>query len=163
MIRACRRMRGMTLIEVILFIVIVSVGLAGVLSTFIIATARSADPMVRKQALTVAEQMLEEILLKDYDDPSGACAAATTPRCAANTPLDRQNYNDVGDYGGWNQTGVTDLTGTTIAGLENYTVTVAVDDGSGDFTPSATARKIAVTVAGGGETVTLIGYRTQYE
>lgn len=62
--------RGMTLIELVVFIVVVSVGLAGVLSVFNVVVKGSADPLVTKQALAVADSLLEEILLKDFCDPS---------------------------------------------------------------------------------------------
>lgn len=172
---AARRVTGMTLIEVIMFIVIVSVGLMGVLSVFNIAAKSSADPMVRKQAITLAEQMLEEILLKDYEndaaDPGNAsstlgCTANTAPSSAAclpNDPLRRQFYNDVDDYKTWNQTGIKDITGTAaIAGLENYTVAVAVATSS-DLGAAVPAKKVTVAVSGRGETITLSGYRTKHE
>lgn len=51
----------MTLIELIMFIVIVSVGIAGILSVLNITVARSSDPLVQKQAQALAEGLLEEI------------------------------------------------------------------------------------------------------
>lgn len=59
-----KRQAGITLIELVLYIVIVSVGIAGILSVMNVTTQHSADPMVRKQALAAAESLLEEILLK---------------------------------------------------------------------------------------------------
>ena len=60
-----RSAQGFTLIEVIIFIVVVAAGLAGILLVSNTVVASSADPMVRKQAVAVAESMLEEILLKE--------------------------------------------------------------------------------------------------
>lgn len=72
--------RGMTLIELIVFIVVVSVGLAGVLTVFSVTVRNSADPLVVKQALAVADSLLEEILLKDFCDPDSTLevSASTT-------------------------------------------------------------------------------------
>lgn len=151
----------MTLVEVVLFIVIVSVALAGVLSVFNMATQHSADPLVRKQALTVAEHMMHEILTKAYDDPGGLCTPTTMPSCRANTPADRANYNDVADYAGWDQTGVRDVAGTPVPGLELYRVTVTVENAA--LHNVAAARRIVVAVTGGNETITLTGWRTGYE
>ena len=53
------RQRGLSLIELIMFIVIVGSALAGVLSVLNFTTKSSADPMVRKQALAIAEQIRE--------------------------------------------------------------------------------------------------------
>ena len=63
------RARGFSLIELIFFIVIVSVGLAGVLQVLQVTTGASADPMVRKQALALAESVLQEVVQKAYTDP----------------------------------------------------------------------------------------------
>ena len=59
------RQRGFTLIELIIFIVVVGVGVAGILSVYTTSIKNSADPLVRKQALAIAESLLEEILLKE--------------------------------------------------------------------------------------------------
>ena len=56
---------GLTLVELIIFIVVISVGLVGILSAMNMMTAASADPMVRKQAMAMAESILEEVLAKD--------------------------------------------------------------------------------------------------
>jgi MSHA pilin protein MshD len=63
------RQRGFTLIELIIFIVVVAAGLAGILSVMNTVVKSSADPMIRKQTIAIAESLLEEILLKDYCDP----------------------------------------------------------------------------------------------
>jgi type II secretory pathway pseudopilin PulG len=46
-----RQSRGFTLIELIFFIVVVGVGLAGIVSVSTTVVKSSAEPMVRKQAL----------------------------------------------------------------------------------------------------------------
>jgi MSHA pilin protein MshD len=151
------RQRGLSLIELVVFIVVVAIGLTGILSVLILTSEKSADPIVRKQGIAVAEAMLEEVLLKDFANP------VCLPSCIANTPADRPNYTAVDHYNGWNQTGVASLADplTTISGLGNYTVTVAVA-GTTDLTGigSANAKKITVTVTSAGGTFILDGYRT---
>lgn len=73
-----QRQSGFTLIELIVFIVIVSVGLTGVLSSLNISAKSSADPLQPKQALAIAEATLESMLLKNYADLSPA-PSPTTP------------------------------------------------------------------------------------
>ena len=162
------RQRGLTLIELIVFIVIVSVALAGVLAVFNGAVWHSADPMIRKQALAVAEAMLDEILGKEYlNDTAGdnaatpalGCTPATVPSCRVNTPADRQNYNDVDDYNGWNQLGVTSLLGGAVAGLGNYRVRVDVA-AEADFN-GVLGKLVTVTVTNG-EAITLTGFRANF-
>ena len=58
---ASRRQCGMTLIELVMFVVIVAVGVAGILSVLNVTVMRSADPLVQKQAQALAEGLLEEI------------------------------------------------------------------------------------------------------
>lgn len=55
------RQRGLTFVELIIFIVIISVAVAGVLLVINNTTQHSADPQLRKQALEIAEALLEEI------------------------------------------------------------------------------------------------------
>ncbi len=79
--------RGISLIELIMFIVIVSVALAGILLVMNTVTRGSADPLIHKQALAIAESMLEEVELMpftfcDPDDANAATATATTGTCA---------------------------------------------------------------------------------
>lgn len=148
-----RRQSGISLVELIVFIVIVSVGIVGILSVMNVTSSRSADPMVRKQALSIAEAMLEEIELKNFADPGG-------PACAA-----RNCFDDVGDYNGYQTTtGMVDIDGNAIGGLTDYNVTVAVNaaatlNGLG----GGQVQMITVTVTGPvNEVITLEGYRTNY-
>lgn len=72
-----RRQAGLSLIELIVFIVIVSTALAGVLTVFNVTTQASADPMIRKQMLAIAEALLEEVQMQPltFCDPDDAGAA----------------------------------------------------------------------------------------
>lgn len=83
--------RGLTLIELIMFIVIVSVGLAGILLVINTVVKSSADPVVRKQSIAMADAILEEVLLKAYQNPAGGFVP---------TGCDTQRalFDDVSDY-----------------------------------------------------------------
>jgi MSHA pilin protein MshD len=146
--RACR---GISLPELILFIVVVGVGLAGVLTVFTSTVSRSSDPLPRKQALAVAESLIEEISLKNYSNPTGGYAGAN-----------RQAFDDVGDYVGYTSTGIIAADGVTaLPGLASYNVsavTVAVTTLNG-----VPAKLITVTVgAPDGQSYSLSAYRTNY-
>lgn len=115
-----RYQSGISLIELIIFIVILSVALTGITLIYINATRYSADPMMRIRSIELAQSTLEEILLKAYDDntPTGGgcvqmsnaattlCTSGTTPASDpdAGTPLgtdgevNRSTFNDVDDY-----------------------------------------------------------------
>lgn len=153
------KQRGASLIELIMFIVIVSVALAGILLVMNQTTRGSADPLVRKQALAAAYSLLEEVELQDFLPASGAAGAAVTQTNRATA------YHLVGDYNNFNQNaGIYSLTGTApIAGLEGYTAGVTVIAAVLGDIPAASAVQIDVTVtAPNGEAITATGYRAAY-
>jgi MSHA pilin protein MshD len=80
---------GVTLVELVVFIVIISVALVGVLKVLDITNRGSADPLVRKQALSIAESLMLEIEQQpftwcDPDDANASTATAATT-CASTT------------------------------------------------------------------------------
>jgi len=110
-----RRQAGTTLIELVISIVIVSIAVSAVLMAITMTVGSSADPMVRHQAIAIAEAYLEEISLKAFDDPDGVDGEAN-----------RTLYDDVDDYNGLVDVGARDQFNAALAGLGDYTVTVAV-------------------------------------
>jgi MSHA pilin protein MshD len=70
--------RGVSLVELVVFIVVVGVAVVGVLAAMRLTTAASADPMIQKQALAIAEALLEEVQLQafTYCDPDDANAGS---------------------------------------------------------------------------------------
>ena len=78
-----RKPLGLSLVELIVFIVIVGAAIAGIIGVISITTQSSADPVIRKQALAIAEAFLEEVQLQpftvcDADDTGGATVAIGT-------------------------------------------------------------------------------------
>ena len=57
------RQRGFTLIELIIFIVVVGAALAGVLTVMNQVVQKSADPFLTKQAAALADSVLEKSFL----------------------------------------------------------------------------------------------------
>ena len=149
------RRRGFSLVEVIVFIMIVSIALVGVLSVMNLTTQRSADPLIRKQAIAVAESMLEEVSLQAF--PVGGFAG---PYTQAN----RQFFDDIRDYDGFTTSGIFPIDDTTaIPGLTAYTLSVAMVGSALNGIPAADASLITVTVTGpDGVPVAISGYRTNY-
>lgn len=171
--------RGLSLIELLVFIVVVGIAVTGVLSVYSLNTRASADPMVRKQALAIAESLLEEVLAKPYtycdpDDANAETAAnaagcATTPeatgpeagetRYANVTPFDNVN-----DYDGFSMAGIDDLQGNPVAGLGGYAASVRVQPAAAfNGIPAGEAVLVTVTVAApASQGVSLSGYRTRH-
>jgi MSHA pilin protein MshD len=160
--------RGMTLIELIMFIVIVSVGVAGILGVMNVTVKSSSDPVVRKQSLALAESILDEVLAKDFANPASGGYTETAPTTCAN----RAFYDDVDDYSCFD--GSTDskkihgdvtLGATSLADLSAYRASIAVDATASAVIGGITTgdiKKVTVTVTGSGETLQLSGYRAKY-
>lgn len=158
--------QGFTLIEMIIFIVIVGIGVAGVLSIFNTSVKSSADPLVRKQALAIAESLLEEILLKEFRDPNGGTNGVTT--CTGGAFLSgegpsnsRSSADDVCDYNGYSASVIRDMDGNSIGSLAGYSVTsVAV---TSPTISGIVFKQVVVTVTDTqSNTVSLTGYRGDY-
>ena|SRR5687768_10766344 len=152
-----RGMCGFTLIEMIVIIVVISIVAVGLLGVFTTSVARSADPMLRMQAVAIAQGYLDEALLKEYDDPT----QAETGNCEAGEG--RSTYDDVQDYDCVNDTtGANDQFGNPLAGLNTYNVDIDVGP---ELINGATLQRIDVIVThdtSGAADITLTGYRADY-
>ena len=142
-----RHQEGFTLIELVIFIIIVSVAVVGILSVMNTVVKSSADPMVRKQAAALADSILEEILLKSYQDPDGLPNVVESGR---------NTYDDVDDYNGLDQTAFADLP----TELASYVIGISVADGTA--TLGVTAKQVTVTVTNGADSISMVGYRASY-
>ena len=172
--RACRN-AGATLVELVVSIVIISFGLAGVLLVMNRNLSSSGDPMVQHQAIAIAEAYLEEILAKDFCDPdnapgtcvSGAPGSPTCDVCPA-AEASRDLYDNVCDYRGLPDTVVRDpVTGVAINGLGAYAVTVMITDSAAALNglsgSNCQVLRVDVAVTGpGGVNYRLNGYRANY-
>ena len=181
-----RRPSGFTLVELVMYIVIVSVAIVGILAVLDITAKSSADPLIRKQMLAIAEGLLEEVEMQPftYCDPSdanattatgtAACATLVQGLGAANgeTRLSADNpFNNVADYfaaGGYPLASpILDITGGNPAPA-GYSATIQIvpEALNGIASSSAPAGmdvlRIAVTVSHGGDALTLEGYRTRH-
>ena len=76
------------------------------------------------------------------------------------------NFDDVADYAAYQTTGVCDIEGAAVTGLSGYNVNVSIDtaDSLGGLTGAAVARKVTVKVtrSSNGESLSLVGWRTNY-
>lgn len=187
--RAQRQQAGVTLVELIVFIVVMSVGVVGVLSTMSATIRFSADPMTQKQLRAVAEAVLFEVLHQpftfcDVDDAnaSSATLSGTTPTCAvaANdqnkggaaltsaTPntearggAGAAGFDNVADYGGYSVNPVTDVTGLTLTGYQAG-VTITRAGSTFGLADDGAALQVTVTATRGSESFALTGYRFRY-
>ena len=178
--------RGLSLVELIAFIVVVSAAVAGVLGVFAMTSRGSADSMIQKQALSIAEAALEEVLLMpftycDPDDATAATALSATVGangCTATVegtgPEGEDRYSvtvrldNVNDYHNFDSstaslTGIRNIDGSLITGLTDYRVRISVAGQALGGIGSAESLLVTVTVDGpASTTVVLHGYRARY-
>ena len=169
--------RGISLIELVVFITVVSVAVAGVLSVMNTAGEKSADPVARKQALAVAEGLLEEVTAQpftwcDPDDTAvttatsaGACltAEAMGPE-AGESRYAVPMFDNVNDYDGLSMSGIRGVADASTVLLAGYGAEVSVTQVGSSFglADNAAALRIDVRVHGNGEDITLTGYRFRH-
>jgi MSHA pilin protein MshD len=171
------RERGITFVELILFIVVVGIGVAGILLVYTSTVRGSADPLVRKQLVAAAEAILEEVQLMpftfcDPDDPQAATAASTAdctvveavgPEPGETRGGNVTPFDNVNDYQGLVVSPITDITGAGMPELAAYSAQISVAQESLNGIPASESLRITVTVQGpGNESFTLSGYRTRY-
>lgn len=147
------RQRGVTLIELIVAITIVSIAATTILGTMGTVASRSADAMIQQQAIAIGQAYLDEILQRWVVDPNG-----TPPNTG------RGSWDLIDQYNGLSDTGARDQFNNAIAALSAYNVSVAVVSSSALTGIASTAvRRVDVTVTRAPNvTVTLSGYRTSY-
>jgi MSHA pilin protein MshD len=140
---------------------------------------------VRKQAVAIANSLMEEIQLRaftycDPDDPlvftetnpttgctiAGNREAAVIGPEAGETRYADPHFDNVSDYNGFSMAAILDVNGNPVSGLGGYSASVTVANAGGDFPsaiPADAALRITVTVTGPANvSVALQGYRLRY-
>lgn len=146
----CKRIlsgqRGFTLIELVVFIVVISIAVVALVAITGRTTSSSADPQLRKQALVLAEAMLEEVQLARYTycdalDPAAETATNALPVNASTNPDGCNTPQNVGATTStvrpyYNVTDYVDAFGTA----KKYT-----DDAAGVLFPAQYDVRVAIT------------------
>jgi MSHA pilin protein MshD len=167
--RLGERQAGVSLIELIVFIVIVSVGVVGLISVMNPSIRSSADPMVTKQFVAIAESLLNEIEHQPFtSNPQNS--SGPTPNTETRNGSTGQFFDNVRDYGGFVTESIADPNGTSL--IAGYRAEVAIVAVGASFTlASDAAVAITVTVCrsvapsaacAGRDSFALTGYRFRY-
>jgi len=92
------RCNGFTLLEALIASAILSMAIIGITVPFASGAATEADDARRTLANSLAQELMEEILTKAYDD-------TTTPKGVGHEPAEtsRSMYDSVNDYDNWNE------------------------------------------------------------
>jgi len=173
--------RGLTLIELLIFIVIVGIAATAILGVFGSLTRNSASLLPDKQAQAIAAGMMQEVLAQpftfcDPDAPNAStAAAATVAACggehennltleAGETQATRTTLDNVNDYNGFVSAGVSLPDGTPVTGLGGFVVAVRVLNANvfAGIPASETLRVTVTVTPPGGAPVVLDGVRIRY-
>ena len=123
--------RGLTLIELLIFIVIVGIAATAILSVFGNLTRNSASMLPDKQAQAIAAGMMQEILARSAYCGSSTPADPSNPGGSDGAETRSTPFNNVNDYNGFDSNlvgGISFLDGVSLAAnFPGYRVRVAVD------------------------------------
>lgn len=150
--------RGATLLEMIVFIVVIGVALVAIGSVYNQSISASVDPMVQVRGLELAQAKLDEVLARKYDGntPTGgvpACGSAEPGAVACAGIVPDAALDDVGDFHGQIDNGVPGYPVSTQVSLAGADLGLANDQ----------AKKIAVSVQlPTGEILMLSAYRVNF-
>ena len=147
-----RAQQGATLIELVVALAVAAVLVSGSFAAWGLMTRRSADPLVQRQSLAIAESLLGEIQLQSAGDASGA------------TGLDRSGYTTVADYNGLDLSPIRDVQGNPVDGLGAYRARVSVVATALNGVPVGHGWLTTVTVTGpSGQSLVLAGWKARRE
>jgi len=153
---ARRAAGGFTLVELVISIVVLSIGVMGILLAISMMIRNSADPVVQYQTVAIAESYIEEIMGKSYPGSTPCPGTPFSPRANTVSICDYNNLNQV----------PTDQNGNSL-GLNNYNVSVVIDTTAavlGSLTSGSQVLRIDVLVTPPtGPGILFSAYRTNHQ
>ncbi|MGB1949810.1 MAG: type IV pilus modification PilV family protein [Marinobacter sp.] len=145
-----KSVRGATLVELVMTIVIISVAIAGVLGAFSLLAGRSADPLNQTRAVSLSQLYADEIQSRRYDDSTPTGGTPRSMGCLINTEeSDRAEYDDVDDYDAINNEVPRKADGSDLdnAAYGGFRVSVDVVCAGGEVgLPENDAKRVDITV-----------------
>lgn len=137
-----QRQTGITMVELILTIVIISVALVGISAAMTAGSSRSSDITLQLRTVALAQAYLDEILGKRFDENTRnrgipPCRPLSSRLCTAEGSFGsdggetRATFDDVDDYHGLDEgdgqvNPLQDADGNTRTGYDNFRVQVSV-------------------------------------
>lgn len=115
-----KNQKGFSMVELILTIMLLSLGLPSLMHLFAETTMTGARAVVRPTAVSLANELMEEVKSRKYDERSakdGSNNWSTTLGPDSGESA-KANYDDVDDFNGYSQSfsGYTGYTGTVSVG-----------------------------------------------
>jgi len=149
---------GMTIIEVVLAMVLLSMMLGAVLSAVELSARTQHSTADATYARSLAADLLEEVCGFAYADPAGAAEFAVG---GDENAADRSTFDDVDDFDGWSESPPIQSDGTPVPGSDGWTRIVNVKwvdplDPSIESVTETGAKRVQVGVSRGGVTYAVI-------
>ncbi len=117
--------RGLTLIETVISVAVVSLLLAAALNTTGVASATRALANDRRLAEELCQSMMSEILAHPFVDPDDG-KDDLAPTFAESAFASRLAFDDIGDYHAWSASPPVNRDASAIAGTAGLTRTVHI-------------------------------------
>lgn len=152
------RRRGISMVEVTISMVIVSIMSMGVIQMTAVSARTRALSTDRVRGLALANDLLAEIQTKHWADPIGGVGSFGVG-AGEYDGTTRTAYNDVDDYDGWKQSPPLEIDGNPVPGFDGWTRSVNVEYAlvsGGDVVTSGsfeTGKLITVTVLRNGRLI----------
>ncbi len=149
--------RGLTLAEMVVSMVLVSVMLVAALNVAGGVRRGENSSSLRRRAMVLAEDLMTEILEQDYADPNEDPNVLGLSETESTTG-DRTLFNDVDDYDGWKSSPPENRDGTPLPGLDAWQRTASVvwvdpDDHSSIESSDTGAKRVTVKVNYNGDLI----------
>ncbi len=169
------RQQGFTLVELIVFIVVVALAITGVVLVINRTVLQAPQALVQTRALEIAQAYLDEIATRRYDEATGQ---GGVPRCDSTDPGAqpcsgtfgpegeiRATFDDVDDYHGLDESPPRDVAGNPFPGYDGYRVQVSVTYAGTELglASDRLAKRVTLTVTTpAGDTIPVSFYRGNF-
>ena len=152
--RACRysgalkQQRGVTLIELVITIVLISIAISGVVGVFSLVVGRSADTLFQSRTTAIGQAYLDEILSRRFDQSTGTGGVPPYDGTCRVQPGggDRDKFGVVDDYDDINGESPQLASGDFGVEYSAFSVSVAVTCSGSEVSVGEDAKRIDVTV-----------------
>jgi MSHA pilin protein MshD len=126
------RQSGVTLVELIVTMMLISIAVLALSNTLTFAFSHQSDGLFQVKSSTLALSYIEEISARRYDEntPVGGVPPCSPATVACSTPGSdgetRAQFDDIDDYDGLDEIPPVDALGNLLDGYDGYRVEISV-------------------------------------
>lgn len=160
--------QGVTLVELVISIVILSIALVALITTMSSSASRSSDILLEDRTIQLAQAYFDEILNKRFAEETGLGGYPPATGCSiSREESSRANYDDVDDYHGLDEDPASQTANGFFSGASvgyNVQVDVSCSDAATELgVTSNKAKRITLTITDAiGRQRTFAAYKGNY-